>query len=109
MLSDNSVIIRMYHPLPSLQQECFQFVMYIFMLYVSLFPGNLIPMSQLSDQEDSNDTETNRVAGEYNETVPQMPPRFTRPGNMNRVVAKPAGNMLRLKCPAEGKQCCIHS
>ncbi|KDR22672.1 Basic fibroblast growth factor receptor 1, partial [Zootermopsis nevadensis] len=42
------------------------------------------------------------VAGEYNETVPQMPPRFTKPGNMNRVVAKPAGNMLRLKCPAEG-------
>jgi hypothetical protein len=66
-------------------------------------------MSQLSDQEDSNDTETNRVAGEYNETVPQMPPRFTKPGNMNRVVAKPAGNMLRLKCPAEGKQCCVHS
>ena len=75
-------------------------------LYVSLFPGNLVPMSQLSDQEDSNDTETNRVAGEYNETVPQMPPRFIKPGNMNRLVAKPAGNMLRLKCPAEGKQCC---
>jgi len=83
--------------------------MYIFMLYVSLFAGNLVPMSQLSDQEDSNDTETNRVAGDYNETVPQMPPRFTKPGNMNRVVAKPAGNMLRLKCPAEGKQCCVHS
>ena len=76
------------------------------MLYISLFPGNLIPMSQLSDQEDSNDTETNRVAGEYNETVPQTLPNFTKPGNMNRVVAKPAGNMLRLKCPAEGKQCC---
>jgi hypothetical protein len=77
------------------------------MLYIFLFPGNLTPMSQLSDQEDSNDTETNRVAGEYNETVPQMPPRFTKPGNMNRVVAKPAGNMLRLKCPAEGKRCSV--
>jgi hypothetical protein len=65
---------------------------------------NLTPVSQLNDQEDSHDTETNRVAGEYNETVPQMRPRFTKPGNMNRVVAKPAGNMLRLKCPAEGKQ-----
>jgi hypothetical protein len=74
------------------------------MLYFSLFPGNLIPLSQLSDQEDSADTETHRAAGEYNETVPQMPPHFTKPGNMNRVVAKPAGNMLRLKCPAEGKQ-----
>lgn len=70
--------------------------------YLHVVDRNLIPMSQLSDQEDSNDTETNRVAGEYNETVPQMPPRFTKPGNMNRLVAKPAGNMLRLKCPAEG-------
>ena len=99
----------MYHPIPSWQQKCFYFFVYVFVLYISLFPGNLIPMSQLSDQEDSNDTETNRVAGEYNETVPQMPPRFTKPGNMHRVAAKPAGNMLRLKCPAEGKQCCFHS
>ncbi|PNF41482.1 hypothetical protein B7P43_G13295, partial [Cryptotermes secundus] len=65
-------------------------------------PDNLTPVSHLNDQEDSHDTETNRVAGEYNETVPQMPPRFTKPGNMNRMIAKPAGNMLRLKCPAEG-------
>jgi hypothetical protein len=83
--------------------------MYIFMLYISLFPGNLILLSQLTDQEDSNDPETNRVAGEYNETVPQMPPRFTKPGNMNREVAKPAGNMLRLKCPAEGKKLCVRN
>ena len=84
--------------------------MYIFIFYISLFPGNPgNSLSQLSDQEDSNDTETDRAAGEYNETVPQMPPHFTKPGNMNRVVAKPAGNMLRLKCPAEGKQCCADS
>jgi hypothetical protein len=67
-------------------------------------PENLTAVSHLNDQEDSHDTETNRVAGEYNETVPQMPPRFTKPGNMNRMMAKPAGNMLRLKCPAEGKK-----
>lgn len=31
-----------------------------------------------------------------------MPPRFTKLDKMHRVVAKPAGNMMRLKCPAEG-------
>lgn len=71
-------------------------------LHIIDIPENLTPVSHLNDQEDSHDTETNRVAGEYNETVPQMPPRFTKPGNMNRMMAKPAGNMLRLKCPAEG-------
>jgi hypothetical protein len=77
--------------------------------YFHQVPENLTPVSQLTDQEDSHDTETNRAAGEYNETVPQMSPRFTKPGNMNRVVAKPAGNMLRLKCPAEGKHSPVYN
>lgn len=42
------------------------------------------------------------AAGSYNSTEQPMPPRFTKMDKMHRVVAKPAGNMLRLKCPAEG-------
>ena len=62
-----------------------------------------------NEPEDSHDNETsNRVAGDYNETVPQTAPRFTKPANMHPAVAKPAGNMLRLKCPAEGMLNKIH-
>ena len=56
-----------------------------------------------SEPEESHDSEPlNRVAGEYNETVLQAAPHFTKPTNMHPDVAKPAGNMLRLKCPADG-------
>ncbi|PSN31292.1 hypothetical protein C0J52_27018 [Blattella germanica] len=64
---------------------------------------NIPSLSMISNEpEDSHDNEPDRVAGEYNETVPQAAPHFTKPGSMNRLMAKPAGNMLRLKCPAEG-------
>lgn len=44
------------------------------------------------------------TAGSHNVTGGDMAPRFTKPDNMHRAVAKPAGNMMRLKCPAEGKR-----
>ena len=43
----------------------------------------------------------NRVAEEYNGTVPQAAPHFTKPTNMHPAEAKPAGNMLRLKSSRE--------
>lgn len=30
------------------------------------------------------------------------PPRFIKYNSFNRLAAKPSGNMVRLKCPAEG-------
>lgn len=51
----------------------------------------------------AEDTEgADGAAGSYNSTEQPTPPRFTKMDKMHRVVAKPAGNMLRLKCPAEG-------
>lgn len=50
------------------------------------------------------DHEKEVTAGVHNATGgDNMPPRFTKPDNMHPTVAKPAGNMMRLKCPAEGK------
>ncbi|XP_075223226.1 fibroblast growth factor receptor homolog 1-like isoform X2 [Lycorma delicatula] len=40
--------------------------------------------------------------GSLNDNETLKPPRFTKIDQMHRFVAKPAGNMLRLKCPAEG-------
>lgn len=34
--------------------------------------------------------------------IPEGPPRFIKFNDFNRLVAKPSGNMARLKCPAEG-------
>lgn len=41
--------------------------------------------------------------GYYDAAEDSTVPKFTKIDNMHRVVAKPAGNMLRLKCTAEGK------
>ena len=57
-----------------------------------------------TDAEDTDGAEKEFTAGSYNSTEQPMPPKFTKMDKMHRVVAKPAGNMLRLKCPAEGIQ-----
>nr|CAD7259589.1 unnamed protein product [Timema shepardi] len=64
----------------------------------------LVSMSLVEDLEDSHDAEKEggSTAGSYNATSQTMAPKFVRPDKMHYVVAKPAGNMLRLKCPAEG-------
>ncbi|RZF43116.1 hypothetical protein LSTR_LSTR001294 [Laodelphax striatellus] len=43
-----------------------------------------------------------RTVGSLNSTEKLTPPRFTARKQMHRIVAKPAGNMFRLKCPSEG-------
>lgn len=59
--------------------------------------------------EDSHDAEAAdkdgpmSKPGSYNSTEKAMAPVFSRHDRLVRVIPKPAGNMIRLKCPAEGK------
>lgn len=46
---------------------------------------------------------SDRKIGYYNATENLTAPKFTKFENMHRVIAKPAGNMLKLKCAAEGE------
>lgn len=75
------------------------------MLY-TLFENVKGGKTSLVLDSDSDDLEghggAGMAAGSHNLTGQDMPPRFTRLDKMPRVVAKPAGNMMRLKCPAEG-------
>ncbi|KAL1114790.1 hypothetical protein AAG570_007614 [Ranatra chinensis] len=41
-------------------------------------------------------------ANSYNDSEVQKEPRFTKPKNMHKIIVKPAGNMLKIKCPASG-------
>jgi len=41
--------------------------------------------------------------GYYNATENLSIPKFTKNENMHKMIAKPAGNMLKLKCVAEGE------
>lgn len=59
-------------------------------------------MSLVHELEDAVDSENNHAVGVYNETLPQMAPRFVKPNNMIPVVAKPSGSTVHLSCPAEG-------
>ncbi|KAG6795265.1 fibroblast growth factor receptor 1 isoform X1 [Apis mellifera caucasica] len=44
----------------------------------------------------------NETAGEHNNTAPERAPSFNKSVEMPNVVVKPAGNMLRLRCPSFG-------
>lgn len=44
----------------------------------------------------------NETAGEHNNTAPDRAPSFNKSVEMPNVVVKPAGNMLRLRCPSFG-------
>lgn len=56
-----------------------------------------------SDSDDIDTADKELTAGAHNSTSQDMPPRFSKLDNMHRNVVKPAGNMMRLKCPAEGE------
>lgn len=77
--------------------------------YVRLFNFLiLILVNDLNDQdsgielEDGEIIDNSRKIGFFNSTENSTPPKFTRFDSMHRVIAKPAGNMLKLKCAAEG-------
>lgn len=52
--------------------------------------------------EDGEIIDNSRKIGFFNATENSTPPKFTKLDSMHRVIAKPAGNMLKLKCVAEG-------
>ncbi|XP_063221678.1 fibroblast growth factor receptor 3-like isoform X2 [Bacillus rossius redtenbacheri] len=66
----------------------------------------LVSMSLVEELEDPHDADkdgdSSSTAGSYNATEQARPPTFLKQDKMHRVVAKPAGNMMRLKCPADG-------
>lgn len=54
------------------------------------------------EMEDGEVADSSSKIGYYNATESSSVPKFTKYENMHRVIAKPAGNMLKLKCAAEG-------
>ncbi|XP_043460823.1 fibroblast growth factor receptor homolog 1-like isoform X2 [Leptopilina heterotoma] len=48
------------------------------------------------------DNEKDGSPGEHNKTLPECPPMFNKNDEMHATVVKPAGSMLRLRCPAVG-------
>ncbi|KAL4112399.1 hypothetical protein QTP88_016198 [Uroleucon formosanum] len=54
------------------------------------------------DLEDGEIIDNTRKIGFFNATENSTAPKFTKLDSMHRVIAKPAGNMLKLKCVAEG-------
>jgi len=55
------------------------------------------------DVEDSDTMENSKRIGYYNATENLSIPKFTKTENMHKMIAKPAGNMLKLRCVAEGE------
>lgn len=58
--------------------------------------------SDTVDSDLENEKSENETAGEHNNTVPERLPSFNKNVEMPNVVVKPAGNMLRLRCPSFG-------
>ncbi|XP_014481674.1 PREDICTED: fibroblast growth factor receptor homolog 1-like isoform X3 [Dinoponera quadriceps] len=54
------------------------------------------------DAELDNERGENDTASEQNNTAPESPPAFNKSDEMHPAVVKPAGNMLRLRCPSVG-------
>lgn len=58
--------------------------------------------SQLTDNVDNDVNEENEDYVDEADEEEDGPPRFIRLERFNRLYAKPSGNMIRMKCPAEG-------
>lgn len=58
--------------------------------------------SQLTENVDNEVNEDNEDYVDEPDEEEDGPPRFIRPERFNRLYAKPSGNMIRMKCPAEG-------
>ncbi|KAI4479638.1 hypothetical protein M0804_011035 [Polistes exclamans] len=58
--------------------------------------------SEKSDAELDNNKGENEMVGEHNNTLPDRPPTFNNSDEMHKPVVKPAGNMVRLRCPSTG-------
>ncbi|XP_033299941.1 fibroblast growth factor receptor homolog 1-like isoform X2 [Bombus bifarius] len=58
--------------------------------------------SENAEVDLDNEKLENETAGEHNNTAPVRAPSFNKSVEMPNVVVKPAGNMLRLRCPSFG-------
>lgn len=58
--------------------------------------------SEKSDAELDNNKGENEMVDEHNNTLPERPPTFNNSDEMHKPVVKPAGNMVRLRCPSFG-------
>ncbi|XP_033207757.1 fibroblast growth factor receptor 3-like isoform X3 [Belonocnema kinseyi] len=58
--------------------------------------------SDLDNEKPDNERDGNNSPGEHNKTLPETPPMFNKTDDMHGTEVKPAGSMLRLKCPAVG-------
>lgn len=56
-----------------------------------------------TEVEDEEAVDNSRKIGYYNSTESVAAPKFTKYASMRKMIAKPAGNMLKLRCVAEGK------
>ena len=58
--------------------------------------------SDFDNEKLDNERDGNNSPGEHNKTLPETPPMFNKTDDMHGTEVKPAGSMLRLKCPAVG-------
>lgn len=56
----------------------------------------------MHSEELDEEPDIQTVVGTFNWTEPRKKPEFTKPKKMHRIQVKPAGNMVNLKCQAEG-------
>ncbi|XP_012261090.2 fibroblast growth factor receptor homolog 1-like isoform X2 [Athalia rosae] len=61
-----------------------------------------VSLSLHLDTDQDNDKVDETEVGLHNKTAALSPPHFTKPDQNYKVVAKPAGSTLKLKCPSEG-------
>lgn len=77
------------------------------MMYPLVFSGDdsISPHSssvQDSDPDSEDHSKWKEKPGTFDESKPKSKPKFVKPDDMHRVVLKPAGNLIKLKCLAEG-------
>ena len=62
-----------------------------------------LSLVQPTDSDDSDkDLDVQSTAGSFKSTELRTKPKFTKMDQMHKICVKPAGNMVKLKCPAEG-------
>ncbi|XP_044003439.1 fibroblast growth factor receptor homolog 1-like isoform X1 [Aphidius gifuensis] len=54
------------------------------------------------DNEKSDNDKSDTSAGDFNKTAPEQLPSFSKPNDLHNSVVRPAGNMLKLRCGANG-------
>lgn len=73
-------------------------------IFIYCFVSDIDANDQNSGIEaEDGEVDHSRKIGYYNTTENSTVPKFIKIENMHRMVVKPAGNMMKLRCAAEGK------